>query len=108
MLRLAVFAVLSLAMISSPTWAQGKKSSKKSERGTLAKVVKVEGNDLTVSVKDRKAKKEVEKTITVDSDVKLVCIIPDFKLSDLKPGDQVLLIEKKKKVTEIRVVKQPK
>lgn len=107
MLRACAVALVALMMVSGGAWAQAKKGGKK-EQSQFAKVVKVDGENLTVSLRDRKAKKDIEKTIKVDSSVKLVSIKEGFKLTDLKAGDEVLLIEKEGKVTEIRVVTEAK
>jgi|SRR5262245_8803844 len=109
MLRLmlgTVLAAVCLCLAAGPgdVQAQDKKRDKTAEQSQLAKVVKVDGDTLTVTSRDPKSKKDVEKSIKVDKDVKLVSIKKGFKLADLKAGDEVVLIEKEGKVTEIRVV----
>ena len=95
--RLASLLCVAAGLIVSSARAEEKKADEDRHEG---KIVKVEGNKITMSDKDGKN----EHTHTLAPDAKVVCDGKECKLADLKPGSRVTVTTKKgDKTTALRI-----
>ncbi len=103
MLRKLLGSVVAVMLVVGAASAADNKADKKANRPAQGTVTKVDADmgTLVVSIKTKDGAQE--KTLTVTSEFKLSAGKDQtFKLSDLKAGDTIAVVEKEGKLVELR------
>jgi len=105
LVRLAVGLVL-IAFFAAPAFA-GEERRRPPENALFGQVVKVEGDKLIIKTRGEGGAEGKEVTVATDANTKVTIDGKEAKLSDLKPGNRVVITPKEGVAKEIRCRTQP-